>query len=153
MRPGMCTVFSPKWPTRSHRTATVAEYTAGVKEDNISPWSQSAPYWEKHRENIRKMFSPITTALTSDARIKPSHAVLDVATGPGEPALSIAELVGPNGEVWGIDPASEMVAAALRAAANREFRNVHFEVASADHLPFKSDTFDAAVSRFGVIQI
>src|SRR5439155_25535101 len=121
MRPGMCTVFSPKWPTRSHRTATVAEYTAGVKEDNISPWSQSAPYWEKHRENIRKMFSPITTALTSDARIKPSHAVLDVATGPGEPALSIAELVGPNGEVWGIDPASEMVAAALRAAANREF--------------------------------
>jgi len=122
-----------------------------VKEDNISPWSQSAPYWEKHRENIRKMFSPITTALTSDARIKPSHAVLDVATGPGEPALSIAELVGPNGEVWGIDPASEMVAAALRAAANREFRNVHFEVASADHLPFKSDTFDAAVSRFGVM--
>jgi SAM-dependent methyltransferase len=124
-----------------------------VKEDNanVSQWSQSAPYWEKHRENIRKMFFPITTALIADAQVTRGHKVLDVATGPGEPALSIAQLVGPEGEVWGIDPAPEMVASARRAAGNYGFGNVHFEVAFADHLSFESDTFDAAVSRFGVM--
>ena len=67
-----------------------------MKEDNanLSPWSVSAPYWEKHRKNIRRLFSPITAALITDAHITPGHTVLDVATGPGEPALSIAELVG-----------------------------------------------------------
>jgi len=97
------------------------------------------------------MFSPITAALITDAHIKRGHSVLDVATGPGEPALSIAELIGPQGEVWGVDPAPEMVAGALRAAANYGFRNVHFEVAFADHLSFGTGTFDAVVSRFGVM--
>ena len=74
-----------------------------------------------------------------------------MATGPGEPALSIADLVGPEGSVFGIDPAPEMVAAARRAAGHGEFGNVHFDVAFADDLPFPDDTFDAVVSRFGVM--
>jgi ubiquinone/menaquinone biosynthesis C-methylase UbiE len=117
----------------------------------INQWSQSAPYWEKHREMIRQMFAPITQALIEDAKIASGRVVLDVATGPGEPALSIADLVGPEGKVLGIDAVPEMVEAARREANRRGFHNASFEVAFADNLPFPASTFDAVVSRFGVM--
>src|SRR2546427_2164226 len=117
----------------------------------INRWTGSAPFWEKHREIIRQMFAPVTQALVEDAQIGSRHAVLDIATGPGEPALSVAALVGPEGKVFGIDAAPEMVAAARRAADHLGFRNSQFEVACADRLSFPADSFDAVVSRFGVM--
>ena len=117
----------------------------------INGWTSTAPFWEKHREIIRQMFAPVTQALVEDGLIRSPHAVLDIATGPGEPALSVAALVGPEGKVFGIDPVPEMVAAARRAADHLGFRNTQFDVACADHLPFPADTFDSVVSRFGVM--
>jgi len=117
----------------------------------ISQWSESAPYWEKHREMIREMFAPVSQALIEDAEIATRRVVLDVATGPGEPALSIAGLVGPEGKVLGIDAVPGMVEAARREGKRRGFHNASFEVAFADDLPFPANTFDAVVSRFGVM--
>jgi ubiquinone/menaquinone biosynthesis C-methylase UbiE len=117
----------------------------------INRWSGVAPFWEKHREVIRQMFRPVTHALAEDAQIGSRHTVLDIATGPGEPALTVAALVGPEGKVFGVDPIPEMVAASRRAAHHLGFRNTQFDVAFADHLPFPDDTFDAVVSRFGVM--
>jgi ubiquinone/menaquinone biosynthesis C-methylase UbiE len=117
----------------------------------IRQWSESAPFWEKHRETIRGMFAPITQALIEDAEIITRQVVLDVATGPGEPALSLAKLVGPEGKVIGVDAAPEMVEAARREANRRGFQNAKFDVALADDLPFPENTFDAVVSRFGVM--
>jgi SAM-dependent methyltransferase len=97
------------------------------------------------------MFLPVTQALIEEAQIAPGYSVLDVATGPGEPALSIIDIVGATGEVVGIDPAPGMIEAAKRAALSNRFGKTHFEVASADHLPFSTDRFDAVVSRFGVM--
>jgi ubiquinone/menaquinone biosynthesis C-methylase UbiE len=119
--------------------------------DVVNAWRDSAPFWEKHREIIRQMFAPVTQALVEDARIGPGQSVLDIATGPGEPGLSIAAIVGPEGKVFGIDPAPEMVDAARRATDHLGLRNAKFEVASADRLPFLADTFDAVISRFGVM--
>ena len=110
-----------------------------------------APFWEKHREVIREMFAPVTHALIEDGLIGSGQKVLDIATGPGEPALTIASLVGLDGEVFGIDPALEMIEGARRAAARLGYTNAHFDVASAETLPFQSDSFDAVVSRFGVM--
>jgi ubiquinone/menaquinone biosynthesis C-methylase UbiE len=120
-------------------------------QEVINRWRGSAPFWEKHREIIRQMFSPVTLALVEDGQIGLEQAVLDIATGPGEPALSVAALVGPGGKVFGIDPVPEMVAAARRAAGKLGFRNAQFHAAFSDHLPFPADTFDAVVSRFGVM--
>jgi len=117
----------------------------------IDGWSATAPFWEKYRGTIRHMFAPVTQALVEDALIAPGQAVLDVATGPGEPALSIAALVGPVGKVIGIDPVPEMVAAARRATDYSGVTNTQFEVAFPDDLPFPSDTFDAVVCRFGAM--
>src|SRR5215468_12003364 len=128
-------------------------YTAlmQTEQEVVSAWRASAPFWEKHREIIRQMFAPVTQALIDDGLIGGGNRVLDIATGPGEPALSIAALVGSQGKVFGIDPAPEMVDAARRAADHLGFRNAQFEVAPADRLPFPADVFDAVVSRFGVM--
>src|SRR5262249_41120443 len=117
----------------------------------ITKWSESAPYWEKYRETIREMFLPVTEALIEAARIARGNAVVDVAMGPGEPALSLADVVGPTGTVVGTDAVAEMVEAARREAARRGLRNAKFETAAAEELPFPDDSFDAAVSRFGVM--
>jgi len=117
----------------------------------ISQWSQSARYWDKHREIMREMFAPVTQALIEDAGIRGGCAVLDVATGPGEPALSIAGMIGPEGKVVGSDAVPEMVEAARREGQRRGLRNASFEVAFAESLPFPAGAFDAVVSRFGVM--
>ena len=117
----------------------------------IGQWSESAPYWEKYRAVIVGMFAPVAQALIEDARIVRGSSVLDVATGPGEPALTVAEVVGPNGRVVGTDVAPEMVEAARRETARRKLRNARFEVAFTESLPFAPNSFDAVVSRFGVM--
>jgi ubiquinone/menaquinone biosynthesis C-methylase UbiE len=114
-------------------------------------WKDSARYWEKHSQVIRQMFSPVTNALIEDAEIVPGFHVLDVGTGAGEPALSIAKILGKEGRVSGIDPEPEMIAGARRAAQREKFETVQFEVSSADNLPFPPDTFDAVASRFAAM--
>src|SRR5258708_5844676 len=121
------------------------------EQEIINRWTGSAPFWEKHRDIIRQMFAPVSEALAAETQVTTGHTVLDIATGPGEPALSVAAMVGPEGKVFGIDPISEMVAAARRAAERLNLKNVQFDVAFADALPFPTNTFDAAISRFGVM--
>ena len=120
-------------------------------QEVISRWGETAPYWEKHRAIIREMFAPVTQALIEHAQIARRSTVLDVATGPGEPALTVAELVGTKGKVLGVDAVPEMVEAARREALRRELHNATFTVALADFLPFPANNFDAVVSRFGVM--
>lgn len=119
--------------------------------DVTDQWSDSAHYWEKHRAVIERMFAPVAAALVQEAHIGPGQAVLDVATGPGEPALSIAGIVGAKGRVIGVDVIPAMIDAAGREAQRRGIGNASFRVASADDLPFEDGFFDAVVSRFGVM--
>lgn len=120
-------------------------------EEVMKRWRDSAPLWDKHRNVIRGMFAPVTQALIEDAGIGSEDSVLDVATGPGEPALTVAALVGANGKVFGVDAIAGMVAAARAEAQRLQLKNAKFEEAFADDLPFADDTFDAAISRFGVM--
>jgi ubiquinone/menaquinone biosynthesis C-methylase UbiE len=122
-----------------------------ANQDVINKWTSAAQYWEKHRAIVKHMFQPVTQALVEVAQIDRGYSVLDIATGPGDPALSVAGLLGPEGKVMGIDPIPEMVAAARRAASHLGFSNAQFEVAFADHLPFPANTFDAIISRFGAM--
>ena len=97
------------------------------------------------------MFGPITQALVEDADIIEGDAVLDVAGGAGEPSLTIAEAVGPTGSVTYTDAAPEMATAAESEARRRGITNVAFKQCAADSLPFESNSFDAVVSRLGVM--
>jgi SAM-dependent methyltransferase len=119
--------------------------------DVLPEWRKSAPYWAKHNATIREMFAPLTRALIEDAVIVPGQSVLDVAGGPGEPSLTIAEVVGPAGCVTCTDAVAEMVEAARTEARNRRLSNVQFRQCTADELPFPDNSFDVTVSRLGAM--
>ena len=122
-----------------------------MQSDSMREWRESASYWEKHARTIRVMFAPLTRALIEEAGIREGQAVLDVAGGPGEPALTIAEIVGASGSVMCTDAVGEMVEAAEGEARRRGLTNVKFRQCEAGRLPFDADSFDAAVCRFGAM--
>jgi ubiquinone/menaquinone biosynthesis C-methylase UbiE len=117
----------------------------------LREWRESARYWEKHSTTIRTMFAPLTRALIEEAGIVQGQSVLDVAGGPGEPSLTIAETVGPTGSVMCTDAIREMVEAAEREAHRRGITNVTFRQCTADSLPFGDDSFEVVVSRLGAM--
>ena len=114
-------------------------------------WQETANYWIQYSDTIRAMFTPLTAALIEHAGIDEGQNVLDVAGGSGEPGLTIAEKVGPRGSVTCTDAVAEMVDAARREAARRGLTNVQFRECTADSLPFPDNTFDATVSRLGIM--
>lgn len=119
--------------------------------DPIKEWRESAQYWAQHNATIRTMFAPLTGALIEHAEIREGQSVLDVAGGPGEPSLTIAETVGPTGSVTCTDAVAEMVETARAEADRRGIKNVRFQQCSAGDLPFPDKSFDAVVSRLGVM--
>jgi len=120
-------------------------------QDVIQAWAESAQYWEKHHATIRAMFAPVTDALLSAARIAPGQRVLDIAGGAGEPALTLAGLVGPHGHVDYCDPVKAMMDVAQRLAQHRGLKNISFRCAAAESLPFGDDSFNAVTCRFGAM--
>lgn len=123
----------------------------GQTNDTLREWRESAKYWETHAATIRTMFAPVTQALIEETRISEGDRVLDVAGGPGEPSLTIAEVVGPTGSVTCTDAVAEMVAAARDEAQRRGLENISFEQCLAESLPFEDNSFDAVVCRLGAM--
>lgn len=119
--------------------------------DNLQEWRETATFWAKHHETIRTMFAPLTRALIEEAQIREGESILDVGGGAGEPSLAIAETIGPTGSVICTDPIAEMLATAEREALRRGIENIQFRQCSADALPFADNSFDATVSRLGVM--
>src|SRR5690349_12617181 len=117
----------------------------------LREWNDNAAAWREHCATIRTIFAPLTAAIIEDAHIIAGQSVLDVAGGPGEPSLTIAEHVGPTGSVTCTDAVAAMVATAEAEAQRRGITNVRFRQCLADSLPFADDSFDVAVSRLGVM--
>lgn len=122
-----------------------------ANRDVFDWWNETARYWEKHRAATDRMFAPVAAALVEDAGIVRGEAVLDVATGTGEPGLTIAKLVGAEGRLVGVDLIPGMVESAQREAQRRGLSNTDFRTASGQDLPFAEATFDAVVCRFGIM--
>jgi ubiquinone/menaquinone biosynthesis C-methylase UbiE len=120
-------------------------------ENPVNEWRENAQYWVKHCATIKTMFAPLTASLIEHAGIRAGQSVLDVAGGAGEPSLTIAETVGPEGSVTCTDAVPEMIAAAQTKASDGGVKNVQFHVCTADSLPFPDNSFDAAVSRLGIM--
>jgi ubiquinone/menaquinone biosynthesis C-methylase UbiE len=108
-------------------------------------WNESAPVWVRYLYALE----PYRRDLVAAAQLKPGERVLDIATGSGEPALSMAKEVGPRGRVVGVDLSEQLIGFAQRAAKERSVANVEFEVMDAEKLSLPDASFDAAVSAFG----
>jgi ubiquinone/menaquinone biosynthesis C-methylase UbiE len=73
--------------------------------------------------------------------LQPGERVLDVGSGPGFLAAEMAEEVGADGHVAGVDPSESMLALARRHAPAAEF-----QAGGALELPFPDASFEAVVS-------
>jgi ubiquinone/menaquinone biosynthesis C-methylase UbiE len=71
--------------------------------------------------------------------------VLDVGCGTGAVAMVVRRRLGPNGQVFGIDPAPQMIAVAQRKAKRARLA-IDYRVAAVEALPFPDDTFDVVIS-------
>lgn len=82
--------------------------------------------------------------------IIPGTKALDVCTGTGDWAISLAEAVGSEGQVTGLDFSENMLKVAQNKKLAKEIPNVTFLHGNAMELPFKEDTFDYVTIGFGL---
>ncbi len=91
---------------------------------------------------------PVATAMIDRLEIGKDQFHLDIASGTGEPGLSIAKM-SPDGTVVLTDLVGEMLDIAARRACAQEIFNIETVICSADELPFDDATFDSVSVRFG----
>lgn len=108
-------------------------------------WNESAGSYGR----FLALLAPFRSALVEKLSPRSGEKVLDLGTGPGEPALTIASRLGPTGRVVGVDLSEKMVALAGEAARARDLMNTEFRVMDCTKLEFPDRHFDAVTSNFG----
>jgi SAM-dependent methyltransferase len=106
---------------------------------------------EKWKAKSAAMGQPVTDALVEYARPVAGMQVLDLASGTGEPAISLALRVGATGHVTALDLSAGLLEIAENRARARGLNNFTTKQADAHSLPFPDNSFDLATSRFGVM--
>jgi ubiquinone/menaquinone biosynthesis C-methylase UbiE len=92
-------------------------------------------------------YDPITERLFREAGIGSGQRVLDLGSGAGDVAMLVARLVGPSGEVVGVERDSRSIAHARSRVAEAGLVNVTFTQSDVSEIS-TSKLFDAAVGRF-----
>jgi len=133
----------------------MASYTSEdeMRHRALMEWNAAAPGWKKYGKDMHRWMTPVSEQLIRSAGISYGQTVLDVATGTGEPALTIAKIVGRNAKVIGVDLSPEMLEVAKQEAASQDLTNVlDFQVVKDESLSMFSDnTFDSVVCRNGLM--
>lgn len=132
-------------------TATATFDPQAFKAATRAQWEKAARGWNDQTPRIRAWLRQATDAMLDMAGVQPGSRVLDVAAGAGDQTLDIAARVGPQGFVLATDlsPAILELAQANARAAGHE--NVRTQVADGERLDVPEASFDAAVSRLGVM--
>jgi len=106
---------------------------------------------EKWKAKSAVMGKAVTETLVEYAAPRPGMRVLDLASGTGEPAISLAARVGTEGRVTALDLSADLLEITKGRALERGLANLTTEQADAHALPFADNGFDLATSRFGVM--
>jgi enediyne biosynthesis protein CalE5 len=114
-------------------------------------WDSAATGWRKWSELIDGAASGISERLVELAGVEPGSRVLDVAAGYGEPSLTAARKAGPHGGVVATDISAQMLAFGRERASAVGLENIEFVESDAASLQFPEGSFDAALSRWGII--
>ncbi|MEY2472612.1 MAG: hypothetical protein QOK28_1941 [Actinomycetota bacterium] len=119
-----------------------------IRATQRKTWAGLSAGWEKWDAVIMDQMRPVSTAIIDGLVLSEDAHVLDIASGTGEPGLTVATLA-PKGRVVLTDLSAEMLDVAARRASAKGVDNVETKVCSADDLPFDDATFDAVSVRFG----
>jgi SAM-dependent methyltransferase len=99
-----------------------------------------------------RVLAPATRTILQAAGVRRDMRVLDLGSGAGDAAFVAAGLVGPAGEVVGIDQSPDAVAKATARAGERGLSNVRF-VAGDIHDRAPDGPFDAVIGRLVLMYV
>jgi len=105
--------------------------------------------WVTHDALMEAMLQPLGESVMDALAPVPGEHVLDVGCGCGHTSLSLADRVGAEGSVTGIDISAPMLAVASHFAAGRS--SIQFVEADAQTHAFEPERYDMVFSRFGVM--
>ena len=119
-----------------------------IREGQRATWAGLSVSWARWDEVIMDQLRPVGEAMIEALGVADDQQHLDIASGTGEPGLTVAKRA-PAGHVVLTDLAAEMLAVAESRARAQGIGNVETRVCSADDLPFPDAAFDSVTVRFG----
>ena len=111
-------------------------------------WDQQAQTWFDQRESILADSRPVHEWLVRNAAPQVGDRLLEIAAGPGDTGFLAAPLLG-SGRLVSTDIAPSMVEAARKRGAELNITNADFRVLDAQAMDLDSNSFDAAICRWG----
>ena len=126
-----------------------AQFRERVRREWDDPLTVAA--WRKWSRSSANMLGGVTRAIVEAAGASPGHAILDLASGSGQPALALAAVVGSHGSVTATDQSAGMLGVVEENARRENLMNLRIELADAEALPFADATFDGVTCRFGAM--
>ena len=126
---------------QAFRARILKEWTADLTVDG----------WRKWHTPIARATAEVSQLIVPAGDIKPGMRVLDLASGSGEPAFTLAHAVGPAGHVVASDLGQGMLGIAEAQAAQHGVKNMTFKQANMEALPFPDNSFDRVTCRWGLM--
>lgn len=107
--------------------------------------------WVEHQGLLDRINQPVGDIVAGRADPGAGARVLDIGCGAGATTLDMARRVGPEGRAVGVDVSDALLELARQRARVEAIGNVDFVRADAATHDFGAPTFDAAISRYGVM--
>jgi ubiquinone/menaquinone biosynthesis C-methylase UbiE len=122
------------------------------KQAQRQAWGRTAggikTWWPVLEEGYQKLSDKVVEL----AGVRPGSKVLDVATGIGEPAVTAARRVEPNGKVLATDISPEMLEIGRERAEKLGLQHIiEFRESDAESLKLPDKSFDAVLCRIGLM--
>lgn len=116
-------------------------------------WKSRSSGWTQTTIEAQPRDDIFNKALMDALDISPNERVLDLAAGTGEPSISIANSIQKykKASIIATDLTIEMLEIAKKRADFFKYSNIKFTVSQMEALPFRSDSFDKAVCRMGLM--
>jgi SAM-dependent methyltransferase len=120
--------------------------------DQAALWNGPAGQtWVELQSLLDEMLAPFGRLLIDEGLTASMRRVLDVGCGAGSTSLAVARRVGAGGRCIGVDISATLLELARKRAREEGIDNATFLHADAQTHPFEPNSFDAVISRFGVM--
>ncbi len=121
------------------------------KNTTREQWQSAAEAWYRWSPTLNEWLGKATDKMLEMAGITSGHRVLDIAAGAGEQSITTAKKVGPTGYVLATDISSNILEYAKQMAQQAGVNNIETKVMDGENLTLEDETFDAVISRIGLI--
>jgi len=121
------------------------------KQTTEQQWQEAAEAWHRWGPTLNSWLGPVTEVMLDMAKVGTGHRVLDVAAGAGEQSMTTASRVGPTGYVLATDISSNILEYAAAEATRLGHASVECRVLDGENLNVPEGSFDAVISRVGLI--